>query len=117
MRVAAGPNDARRVEAVGDLRSLPAAVEVAAFRIVLEAVHNAFRHGHAHGCSIRLSCNSALEVEVTDDGCGLTGDGADLGMGLQSMRERATELGGVFGVDASHTGGTRVWARLPLRPA
>ena len=99
-----------------DLTALPAAVEVAAFRIVLEAVTNLVRHAHARHCCVTLTRNDdALVVTVADDGIGLI-DGAGAGHGLATMRERAEELGGTFAVAASEPG-MRVTAVLPTRLA
>jgi signal transduction histidine kinase len=96
------------------LTALPAAVEVAAYRIVLEALTNVVRHAAAHTCSVRLTCGRAdLVVEILDDGGGLP-DGAHAGVGIESMRERAAELGGECVVERGPCRGTRVWARLPL---
>jgi signal transduction histidine kinase len=100
------------VEAPSPFPTLPAAVEVAAFRIVLEALTNVARHADAHSCCVRLTCGPDLFVEVSDDGRGFT-SGMRAGVGLTSMRERAAELGGECVVEAGLTGGTRVWARLP----
>ncbi len=100
------------VEAAG-LGTLPAAVEVAAYRIVSEALTNVVRHAGASRCTIRLvSHASALEVEVTDDGVGI-GEDVSAGVGLLSLRERAEELGGRCEVSCPEVGGTRVWAWLP----
>ena len=97
------------------LPPLPAAVEVAAYRLVTEAVTNAARHSGGSTCRVRLEpVAGALEVEVTDDGCGVS-EAADGGVGLGSMRERAEELGGSFSLGAAPSGGTRVLARLPFR--
>jgi two-component system, NarL family, sensor kinase len=93
------------------LGKLPAAVEVAAYRIVTEALTNVARHAGARTAAVRLSLNGALELEVTDDGCGLPPDHA-AGVGITGMRERAAELGGVLTVE-SRSGGTQVYARLP----
>ena len=78
-----------------DLHGLPAAVEVAAYRIAAEAMTNVVRHAGAAHCTVRLRRDGAagLLVEVGDDGRGL-GEGFRAGVGLTSMRERATELGG-----------------------
>jgi two-component system NarL family sensor kinase len=92
---------------------LPAAVEVAAYRIALEAMTNVSRHAQAQHCSVRLSLPGDLCVEVIDDGQGLP-NGARAGVGLTSMRERAEELGGVCTATALPSGGTGVMARLPL---
>ena len=104
------------VHAEGDLDRLPAAVEVAAYRIAAEAITNAARHGAARTCSVRLSLNGALDLEVVDDGTGIT-DAARAGVGLSSMRERAAELGGSCEVGPAPGGGTRVRARLPVATA
>jgi signal transduction histidine kinase len=105
------------VEAPDELPPLPAAVEVAAYRIVQEALMNVSRHARARICSIRLGCpdGRSLEIEVTDDGVGLPAS-PEGGVGLSSMRERAAELGGECEIGHSRraTGGTRVFARLPL---
>ena len=96
------------------LPTLPAAVEVAAYRIVQEALTNMTHHAHAHHCSLRLSCTEELlEIEVTDDGRGLP-DEHHMGVGLLSMRERAEELGGRCEVKGLPEGGTQVRTSLPL---
>jgi signal transduction histidine kinase len=102
------------VEASAELRDLPAAVEVAAFRIAAEAINNVARHAGAAHCSVKLKAGESLEVEVLDDGVGWQ-DGAPSGVGLASMRERAEELGGRLVVGAAPGGGSRVLASLPLR--
>jgi signal transduction histidine kinase len=91
-------------------------VEVAAYRIVQEALANVVRHAHAHACAVRLAIDGALDVEVADDGVAVppTAAGRSAGVGLASMRERAAELGGTCVVESRPTGGTRVMARLPL---
>jgi signal transduction histidine kinase len=100
------------VEAPDDLPPLPAAVEVAAYRIATEALTNVSRHAHARHCSIQIALNGGLLLEVGDDGRGI-GDGP-AGVGLSSMRERAAEVGGSFTAEAKAGGGTLVRARLPL---
>ncbi|MET1132646.1 MAG: sensor histidine kinase [Aeromicrobium sp.] len=93
---------------------LPAAVEVAAFRIASEAMNNTLRHAHARTCSVSLNADPhELVVEVTDDGIGIAAD-ARPGIGLVSLRERAAELGGTVDLRCPDTGGTIVTARLPL---
>jgi signal transduction histidine kinase len=98
------------------LPPLPAAVEVACYRIVQEALTNVARHAHARTCLVRLLVDrgsGVLEVEVTDDGVGISG-GRVAGVGLSSMRERAEELGGTLAVERGPEGDTLVLARLPL---
>ena len=136
----AGQGDGLRVtvEAPDRLSPLPAAVEVAAYRIALEALTNVARHAQAHTCAVRLALERttdaglgtaqgnrgqfspqssvlgpALRLEIVDDGRGIAPD-ARMGAGLLSMRERAAELGGAFTVARLPSGGTRVCARLPL---
>lgn len=101
------------VDAPDELPPLPAAVEVAGYRIALEALTNAARHAEARTCTIRIATNGALELEITDDGRGLD-PAHPVGVGLTSMRERAEELGGTCTVEVVPTGGTRVHASLPL---
>ena len=104
------------LEASEDLLPLPAAVEVAAYRIIQEAMTNVARHARARTCRVRLSFDqigSILELETTDDGVGMPED-RRAGVGLSSMRERAEELGGALVVEPGSEGGTRVLARLPV---
>ena len=97
------------------LPALPAAVEVAAYRVVQEALTNVVRHAGAGACVVRLTVDpGSLTVEVTDDGRGLPGDELVPGVGLSSMRERAAEMGGTCTVEDGPAGGTTVLARLPL---
>jgi two-component system, NarL family, sensor kinase len=94
---------------------LPAAVEVAAYRIVTEALTNIARHAHAHQVTITVAINGDLCLAVQDDGTTSTanGDGWRPGTGLQSMNERVAEVGGTLEVGPTATGG-RVQASLPL---
>ncbi len=102
------------VEVAGELPSLPAANEVAAYRIVQEALTNVVRHAHATICQVRLSVvEGTLYVEVTDDGVGMAA-GQQAGVGLHSMRERAAELGGKCHIQPGPRGGTQVCASLPF---
>jgi signal transduction histidine kinase len=111
------------VEAPDQLPPLPAAVEVAAYRIVQEALANVAGHAHARTCAVRLAlapsasteADYALDVEITDDGVGLPAE-QRMGVGMLSMRERAEELGGTCVIEGAD-GGTRVRARLPLTQA
>ena len=104
------------VEVPKPLPLLPAAVEVAVYRIAQEALANAVRHAEAETCSLRLSIDEPtrqLYLEVRDDGRGMERIPAQ-GIGLHSMRERAAELGGTCVVAAGRDGGTVVQAWLPL---
>ena len=97
-----------------DLGELPAAVEVAAYRIATEAMTNVARHARARTCRLEVAVDAgALRVTVLDDGVGMTRS-RDGGVGLESMTTRAEELGGVcMVIDAQP--GTRIEALLPLR--
>ncbi|GAB4481646.1 MAG: hypothetical protein Kow00124_29660 [Anaerolineae bacterium] len=99
------------------LPPLTAAVEVAAYRIITEAITNVRRHAGASTCHVRLSVERggrpALRVDIIDDGSGLPGQ-LQPGVGLISMRERAAGLGGGCTVRAAAGGGTHVSATLPL---
>jgi signal transduction histidine kinase len=100
--------------ALADLPSLPAAVEVAAYRIASEALTNVVRHAGASTVVIEVAAESGqLRVEVTDDGVGIAAD-VVAGVGLRSIRERVSELGGRCEVSCPPGGGTRVRAWLPL---
>jgi signal transduction histidine kinase len=113
-RDASAPGTAIDVESVPDrLPDLPAAIEVAAYRIAVEAMTNAVRHAGASACRVRVEAGSELLIEVLDDGRGVAAD-ARAGTGLESMRERAAEVGGEVAIEARPEGGTRVLARLPL---
>ncbi|NES27944.1 hypothetical protein GCE86_09745 [Micromonospora terminaliae] len=91
---------------------LPAAVEVAAYRIALEAMTNAVRHAGARTCRVSVSQHDALLITVWDDGSGVAP--AAFGVGLASMRERAEELGGRCTVTFRQGQGTQVEAVLPV---
>jgi two-component system NarL family sensor kinase len=102
-----------RVEADDDVEPLPAAVEVAAYRIAMEAVTNALRHSGAATCTVSLRReDGVLRLRIRDDGGGLAA-GRRAGVGLSSMRERAEELGGTCSV-TSDAYGVVVDAWLPL---
>lgn len=101
-----------RASAVSDLS---AAAEAAAYRIVSEAMTNASRHSGGSRCLARIDVlDGHLEIEVTDDGCGMSARTSSGGVGLLSMVERAAELGGWCVVDASPRTGTVVRSQLPV---
>jgi len=96
------------------LPDLPAAVEVAAYRIIQEGLTNVARHAGAKSCQVRLIVvNNQLEIEIKDDGRGLPPD-YQPGVGLLSMRERAAELNGRCLIESPAGGGTRVFVQLPF---
>ena len=103
------------VEASGELSGLPAAVEVAAYRIAAEAVTNVVRHAEASRCTVRLERGDSLRIEVADDGRGMRQrEGTRTGVGILSMGQRVAELGGTLRVESIQPGGTTVTAVLPL---
>ena len=95
------------------LSPLPAAVEVALYRIAQEALTNVVRHADAQHCVLTLEVDNDACLEVRDDGHGLPAD-YRAGVGLTSMRERTTELGGTCAIAPGNAGGTCVFIRLPL---
>jgi signal transduction histidine kinase len=101
------------VEAPEDLPSLPAAVEVAVYRITQEALTNVARHARARTCVVRLAVKNDVALQIVDDGVGIPAQ-RSAGVGLSSMRERASELGGSCVVEPVPKGGTQVLVRLPL---
>lgn len=123
----AGGSPAIHVNIGQDLADLPAAVEVAAYRIAQEALTNVARHAQASQCSVRLSVATAptsesakdalpaewLILEICDDGIGFEHPRPG-GLGLQTMRERATELGGRVAIETSPGRGTQLRAELPV---
>ena len=103
------------VETEIDDVQLPAAVEVALWRIATEAMTNVVRHAQASRCTVGLSVTAATgaKLEVIDDGCGID-DQARPGVGLRSMHERAGELGGRCQVETAPEGGTQLLAVIPV---
>jgi two-component system NarL family sensor kinase len=101
------------VEAPEQLPALPAAVEVAAYRVTQEALNNVMRHAQARTCVVHLTLLDGLQLEITDDGVGLPAE-PHAGVGLLSMRERAAELGGSCVIETEPGRGMRVLVKLPL---
>jgi two-component system, NarL family, sensor kinase len=100
-----------RLDVPTEMPQLPAAVEVATYRIAAEALTNVVRHSKATLAMVRISVGDRLEVSVTDDG---PPNGRwSPGVGLTAMRERVTELGGAFEAGPTPTGG-QVLASFPL---
>jgi signal transduction histidine kinase len=116
LRVERGSGVQVRLDLPAALPTLSAAVEVAAYYIVVEALNNMARHASARRCAVRLRAADALLIAVADDGVGVPAQPA-LGVGLRSMRERATEVGGELWVGPGESGGTTVRAALPLARA
>lgn len=110
-----GPNGMTiTIDAPEPFPSLPAAVEVAAYRIALEGFTNIVKHTGASACQINIRImDNALFLDVSDNGQGLPVE-KRAGVGFASMRERAAELGGECVIENIPTGGMRVSARLPI---
>jgi len=100
------------LEMPDEFPALSAAVEVAIYRIVEEALTNVVRHARARHCRVRLDAQREVELTIADDGVGLP-ELRRPGVGLLSMRERAEELGGSCRFATTDDGGTRITVRLP----
>ena len=96
------------------LVGLPPVVEMACYGIVTEALANVARHAQATRCAVRIHLDHGIHVDVRDNGAGLPSHWR-AGVGIASMRERASELGGELVIGPSRPHGTRVAARLPVR--
>jgi signal transduction histidine kinase len=103
------------IEVIGPdpLPPLPAAVEVAAYRIASEAMANVVRHAHASRCRIEVHVDGCLELSIADNGHGDAAPSRS-GMGWLSMHERAAELGGTCTISSHADGGLLVRAVLPI---
>jgi signal transduction histidine kinase len=95
------------------LPALPAAVEVAVYRITAEALTNVVRHAGARVCIVKLAVGERVELEISDNGRGIVADRGE-GVGLISMRERAAELGGECVIVSTPGESTTVQVWLPL---
>lgn len=101
----------------GSPRPLPARTDLAAFRIIQEALTNVRRHAASAHVTVGISYGpSALTVRVDDDGSAVPENPADGGNGIPGMRERAAALGGEVHAGPRAEGGFRVEARLPVPP-
>jgi signal transduction histidine kinase len=93
---------------------LPAAVEVAVYRIAQESITNMLRHSGANHCTVSISTGDHhMDLIIVDNGRGYPAD-FHFGVGLNSMRERAEELGGTIHFENQPQGGARVQVWLPL---
>jgi signal transduction histidine kinase len=103
-----------RVRTDGEVRPLPSGVELAAYRIIQEALTNTMKHSGPARAEVRVAyLADALTIVVADDGRG-AGFDPDVGHGLPGMRERVTVYGGDLDAGPHPGGGFRVRARLPL---
>jgi signal transduction histidine kinase len=101
-------------ELPAELPELSAAVEVAVYRIVQEALLNIVNHSGATNASVQLSIASELRLTISDNGHGMPSN-HKTGVGLLSMRERAEELGGSFIINSNNESATVIVVRLPMR--
>jgi signal transduction histidine kinase len=104
------------VSVTGERVDLPAAVDLAAYRIVQESLTNVVRHAGPAAATVKVGYEpGAVVLEITDDGRGRTPGGARPGgHGIAGMRERAAAVGGTLQAGPGADGGFRVRARLPL---
>lgn len=101
----------------GEARPLPAAVDLAAYRIVQEALTNVVRHADARRVDVQVAyADDVVTIEVVDDGhsAATNGDAGGSGSGITGMLERATARGGKLDAGPGPDGGFRVRARLPI---
>lgn len=103
------------LDVTDDLRGIPVAIQAAAHRIVAEALHNVARHAKAETCTVTVERRRSLSIEVLDNGIGFVVPRQG-GVGLHSMRERASELGGDCSVTSVRPHGTAVRVQLPIAP-
>ena len=109
----------------GDLKGLlPAAAELALYRIFQEAMRNVEQHSHAHRVSVQLTKKrDGVQLSVRDNGAGFVPSNhvvmgtSSSGLGLLTMRERAAYVGGTLEIKSTRKAGTEVVARIPMAPA
>ncbi len=110
------PHCRRPIQLPATRPTLSAALEVAVYRIVQEALTNISKHAHAHSATVTLEAeDDRLILTICDDGVGLPSQ-PEMGMGLHSMRERAEELGGTLTVRPNTPTGSCIFAQFPLEP-
>jgi signal transduction histidine kinase len=102
----------------GEARDLSPGMDLVAFRVVQEALTNAIKHAGPARALVRVAFTTgALELEISDTGCGpatADGDTVTTGQGLVGMRERLVLYGGELQTGRARGGGFKVRARLPL---
>ena len=101
-----------QVDLPEQIPALPAAVEVAAYRIVQEALTNVVRHAQATTCVLSLAIKDMVHLEIHDDGQGIA-ETRRAGVGLNAMHERAAELGGTCSIQSAPGDGTHIYVTLP----
>lgn len=104
-------------EIIGPEKRLAAGFELGVFRIVQELVHNILKHAHATNAFVQLAFRpGGLDVTVEDDGIGIKPDmnNHNKGMGLKSIRERASAINGTCEINSHHGKGTSVFLEFNL---
>lgn len=108
-------------QAIGLKRRLPAAIELACYRIIQEAINNIAKHANAQSAEIRLTMSHpVLILMISDDGIGFQESGAAAdehsagGLGLLGMKERAAAVGGVLEIRTRKEGGSFIRIEIPI---
>jgi PAS domain S-box-containing protein len=105
-----------RLDLPDSMRRLPPDDELCLFRIAQEALTNVHRHASSPWAAIRLKVQSnSVMLEIEDAGRGIA-DSPSLGVGLAGMRERIRHIGGIFSVETTKAGGTRVRTTISIPP-
>jgi signal transduction histidine kinase len=104
------------LELPGERPALPAGLDLAAYRVIQEAITNVIKHAATQSCRVRVACqDGALTLEVTDDGAAASRDVSPVpGHGMAGMQERVGMYGGEFRAAPLPGRGFRVTARFPL---
>jgi signal transduction histidine kinase len=108
----ADPTIRTSVQFTGPLSVVNAGLADHAEAVLREAISNAVRHADATTLAISVAVEDDLRIEVTDNGCGITGDVT--ASGLANLRRRADEVGGSFALESVPTGGTKLRWSAPL---
>jgi signal transduction histidine kinase len=97
---------------------IPEPVRLMAYRVLEESLNNVHRHAEASRADIRLAIglDGSLAIAVQDNGRGFDPALTGRGLGLTSIHDRVSVIGGTWGVSPAPGGGARLWARLPLSP-
>ncbi len=93
--------------------TLPAAIEIATYRIIQESISNVVRHSNATECKIKITMDNFLKTEITDNGKGISSS-SKKGIGMVSMRERTEELNGTLHVISTPEKGVSIQVIFPL---
>ena len=106
-----------RLDLPASMHRLPPDDELCLFRIAQEALTNVHRHAASPWAAMRLKIQSnSVMLEIEDAGRGFDAKTPALGVGLAGMRERIRHIGGIFSVEATGTGGTRVRTTIAIHP-